>query len=426
MRVPKYSRDIIESLDSIQLTHFANDAERYEAKEAARRLLNRLETPFEQGWRLSLEKPVLIAGIQVALDLGIWEKWTKADKKKPGAAVDLGQLLKWANKHIEPNLLRRFFRHLAALYVLEETDVDAWKPTPYSLSLGDTESHTDQITQCGYVRALTAMFDSSIASLLTHSAPITQFPPESIFPGSFKKYNYREPIDLQALDNYRDMTNGTDFFALCAADPEGKGSSFMGLMTALQNHKMSWTDVYDTRKIIHGADISSGKPLFVDIGGAHGLDTSHLLERHGDLPADVLIVQDTPEVVAMPIEHLDPRIVKQAYDFFTPQPQLHARAYFFHAVPHDWPDADCVRMFSQAKAAFKPGYSKLLIYEVMLPKKGATSLMTTLDLQLMNCTSGMERTEEHWERLLCEAGFRIVEISRHPRAVESVTEADLR
>jgi hypothetical protein len=48
----------------------------------------------------------------------------------------------------------RYIRHLAALYMLEETDVDTWKPTPYSLSLGDAVSHTDQITQCGYVSKL--------------------------------------------------------------------------------------------------------------------------------------------------------------------------------------------------------------------------------------------------------------------------------
>ena len=218
MRVPDYSKNVIQSLDSIRPTQFADDARRYEAKEAARRLLNRLETPFEQGWRLSLETPVLIAGIQVALDLGIWEKWTEADKKKPGTAVDLEQLLKWVKKQIEPNLLRkptfltmsrtrirldkiltwnhagRFFRHLAALYVLEETNVDTWKPTPYSLSLGDTESHTDQITQCGYVRTFTVMFDSLIAYLLTHLAPITQFPPGSIFPDSFRNTTTASPL----------------------------------------------------------------------------------------------------------------------------------------------------------------------------------------------------------------------------------------
>jgi hypothetical protein len=221
------------------------------------------------------------------------------------------------------------------------------------------------------------------------------------------------------------MTNGTDFFATCAADPVGKGSSFIGLMAAIRNHKMSWTDVYDTSQIVNGANLSSGAALFVNIGGAHGLDTERLLANHPELPKGVLIPQDTPEVVSMTIENLSPKIMKQAYDLFTPQPQLHARCYFFHAVPHDWPDADCVRMFQQVKTALKPGYSKLLIYEVVLPKKGAMNMMTTLDLLLMNCTSGMERTEEHWGKLLGEAGFRIVRIVGHQRAVESVIEADL-
>lgn len=82
-------------------------------------------------------------------------------------------------------------------------------------------------------------------------------------------------------------------------------------------------------------------------------------------------------------------------------------------------------MFENVKAAMRKGYSKLLIYEVVLPAKGATSLMTTLDLQLMNCVSGLERTEEHWTKLLNQVGFKINSISRHPRAVESVIEAEI-
>lgn len=107
MKVRDHSRIVIKSLDSIQPTSFPSDAERYEVKEAARRLLSRLETPFEQSWRLSIETPVLIAAVQTALDLGIWEKWTEADKAKPGAPVDLEQLLKWTTKEVEPNLLRK-------------------------------------------------------------------------------------------------------------------------------------------------------------------------------------------------------------------------------------------------------------------------------------------------------------------------------
>jgi hypothetical protein len=121
-----------------------------------------------------------------------------------------------------------------------------------------------------------------------------------------------------------------------------------------------------------------------------------LLAKHLNLPSDVLVLQDLPEVIKTHYkEELDGRIKRMAHDFFTPQPVTGVRAYFFHAVPHDWPDADCVRIFENIKAAMKKGYSKLLIYEVVLPAQGATSLMTTLDLQLMNCVSGLERTEEH-------------------------------
>lgn len=107
MKVRDHSRIVIKSLDSIQPTNFPSDAERYEVKEAARRLLNRLENPFEQSWRLCSEIPALNAAIHTVLDLGIWEKWTEADKAKPGAAVNLEQLVKWANKEVEPDLLSK-------------------------------------------------------------------------------------------------------------------------------------------------------------------------------------------------------------------------------------------------------------------------------------------------------------------------------
>lgn len=208
-------------------------------------------------------------------------------------------------------------------------------------------------------------------------------------------------------------------------------------MTGMRNYKMDWTEVYDTTKLVSEADLGQEPfneqtpraPLFVDIGGLHGLDTARLVAKHPELPASTeLVVQDLPEVVSDQQQHqppLDPRIRRMAYDFFTPQPLVGARAYFFHAVPHDWPDADCVRILENVKAAMRRGYSKLLIYEMVIPVMGATSVMTTLDLQLMNCLSGLERTEDQWRRLLSGIGLEIVSISRHPRAVESVIEAGL-
>ncbi|KAK8000937.1 O-methyltransferase [Apiospora marii] len=404
----------IEFIDSIGVDSFKNDTERYAAKEAARRLLARIETPFERIWALAFENPVLIAGLQLCQDLGIWAKWTAAvGKGDEGKTQTLESLLGFCNTTVEPNLLYRFLNHMAALNFLEEVETKTWKPTAFSLAMGDGVSYIDQSVRCG----------------LDHTIP------GGVNLAKFLKENgYREPLDKEKFDNYRDLY-GDDFFAFCQKNP-GAGGSFIGLMTALRNHKMAWTEVYDTQRLLDGADLDvptadssqAPPPLFVDIGGAHGLDTQHLLTRHPrEIPADAaLYVEDLPEVVSTHAhEELDPRIRRVAHDFFTPQPIVGSRAYFLHAVPHDWPDADCLRIFGHTRAAMRRGYSKLLIYEVVLPARGATSLMTTLDLQLMACVSGMERTEAHWARLLGEAGFRIVEIFRHPRAVESVIEAEL-
>jgi hypothetical protein len=153
--------------------------------------------------------------------------------------------------------------------MLEETGPDTWKPTAFSIGLGDEAGHISAGVVCGD----------------DHTIPCALNMPKFLV-----KYDYKDPVDMSKLDNYTDLTGGTSFFAACAADPEGKGGSFIGLMTALRNHKMDWTEVYDTKKIVEGADVSGSTPLFVDIGGAHGLDTERLLARHPELPKDVLVL----------------------------------------------------------------------------------------------------------------------------------------
>lgn len=300
-------------------------------------------------------------------------------------------------------------KHLAALYVLQEHGEDAWKPTPFSLALGDEQSHMDHILKCG-------------TDLI--------IPANLHVPLSMRKFSYTEP--LGQADNFADL-HGVDFFTLCQRDAS-KGESFTGLMTALRNHKMAWTEVYDTRNLIHGggnneqtADATTiDGALFVDVGGCHGLDAARLLSQHPNLPAGSIVVQDLPEILtATEAEHLDPRIRTMPHDFFTPQPLIGCRAYFFHAVLHDWPDAECARILRHIVPAMKRGYSRLLVYETVLPAQGASSLMTTLDLQLMNIVSGLERTESHWRKLLESVGLRVVGISSHFRALESVIEAEL-
>ena len=96
----------VELLDSISVESFKTDADRYEAKEAAKRLLARLETPFERSWALSFENPVLIAGLQLCQDLGIWSKWV-VKQGEEGGPQSLDDILKMCDVPVQPNLLRK-------------------------------------------------------------------------------------------------------------------------------------------------------------------------------------------------------------------------------------------------------------------------------------------------------------------------------
>lgn len=95
-------------LDSIQPESFRSDADRYEAKEAARRLLARLETPFERGWAITCEVSVLVPGLIVFHDLDIWSKWDKLSKSQGPITQSLSQIIDMCSAPAEPNLLREF------------------------------------------------------------------------------------------------------------------------------------------------------------------------------------------------------------------------------------------------------------------------------------------------------------------------------
>ena len=70
----------------------------------------------------------------------------------------------------------------------------------------------------------------------------------------------------------------------------------------------------------------------------------------------------------------------------------------------------------------KPGYSRLLINEMVIPDRNAPLLMTALDLTMLAHHSGLERSEKMWRELLPRAGLKIVEVLTSPGA-EGIIEA---
>jgi len=63
------------------------------------------------------------------------------------------------------------------------------------------------------------------------------------------------------------------------------------------------------------------------------------------------------------------------------------------SIPHDHSDAKCREILQNIIKAMKPGYSKLLIFEWILPDMGSPLYPALLDLNMLALLSGMERTE---------------------------------
>lgn len=73
----------------------------------------------------------------------------------------------------------------------------------------------------------------------------------------------------------------------------------------------------------------------------------------------------------------------------------------------------------------KPGYSKILINDYMIPNQGAHWLQTSLDWELMASLGSRHRTEKEMRAMIDGVGLRISSIFKHPLSIDSLIELDL-
>lgn len=79
----------------------------------------------------------------------------------------------------------------------------------------------------------------------------------------------------------------------------------------------------------------------------------------------------------------------------------------------------------QLRKAMKPGYSRLIVNEWVLPETGATRFMASQDLNMLSVNAGMERTAGLHREYLEAAGLRIVNIYNPDDQIsEAVIEAE--
>ena len=73
----------------------------------------------------------------------------------------------------------------------------------------------------------------------------------------------------------------------------------------------------------------------------------------------------------------------------------------------------------------KPGYSKILLNEMVVPDKEADIVATQVDMIMMAALAACERSESHWKSLMEAAGLKIEKVWTDSPDSESVIEVVL-
>lgn len=214
-------------------------------------------------------------------------------------------------------------------------------------------------------------------------------------------------------------------FSYLAAHPDvyHDFSNWMGVMSRVS--QTNWYDIYPVReRLLADADSSPDSPLFVDVGGSYGHDIEDFRSRFPDAKGQ-LIVQDLPKVIDG-ITSLDPTIKRMHHDFFTPQPVIGARAYFFRQIFHDFSDTDCRRILQNLRPAMKKGYSRLLINDQVIPEINAPNVPVMLDMTMMNLLAAKDRSERQWNELMKSEGYEVLGFWSSAGGAEGFVEATLK
>jgi O-methyltransferase domain len=263
------------------------------------------------------------------------------------------------------------------------------------------------------------------------------------FPQWLKENGYKAPTDGKNTAMQPGFNTDLHFFEYLASEPEYP-VRFMNHMSAYHQGRPSWMDpgFYPVEERL-AVGLDPNAPLLVDVGGSTGHDLQEFHRKHPEVQGK-LVLQDLPEVIKQANSFVGPEIEAVEHDFFKEQPikgllisssvqvtytyqikNTGARAYYMHSILHDWPNDKCKEILTNLAQAMKPGYSKVLINENVIPDMDADWQTTSLDIIMMSIFASQERTERQWHALVESAGLKIVKIFTAEKGVESLIECEL-
>ncbi|RMZ80507.1 hypothetical protein DV737_g2960, partial [Chaetothyriales sp. CBS 132003] len=302
------------------------------------------------------------------------------------------QLAEGAKADLE--LVARILWHLAPNNMVREGDHDHYLATPFVVASNDPDFAT------GLIYGIEGMIPTfqGLAEFLAQT-------------------DYVLPHDDQKGSVQYGLPTDKSFFGV-VQENKRLGAAFNRFMPVYAQKRPRWVDFSPCQeRLLHGANTSKG-PLLIDFGRGLRREIGAFHAKHPTAPGH-LVLQSLPSTVKQVTVELVAR------DFFTPRPleYRHARAYFLHLVLHDWPHHKCHAILSHLRDAMKPGYSKMLINEIVLPDAGAPLQQTSLDWTTMAREEPVASSQ--WNQILTAVGLKIMNIYSKDPTSESLVLAVL-
>jgi demethylsterigmatocystin 6-O-methyltransferase len=234
---------------------------------------------------------------------------------------------------------------------------------------------------------------------------LVHFPVAQVLPQYLKKHKYQNMTNNRDLPFQNALNTDLTPFEYMKGDPvQMKALGHIMVLDATKH----WVSSYPAIDTVGSFSAAPDSAVLVDVGGGFGQHSVAFRNKFTNLPGRI-VVQDLPSTLAHIPSPKPAGIEFQEHDFFTEQPIRGAKFYYLRHILHDWPSEDCVRILQSIVPAMS-SESLILIDEVVLPETNVPWQVAFMDLSMMACLGGLERSKEDWESLLDRAGLRVVNL----------------
>ncbi|KAI1824146.1 O-methyltransferase [Xylaria intraflava] len=218
---------------------------------------------------------------------------------------------------------------------------------------------------------------------------------------------------------------GSTYYEVIEEDPVMSDAWHKGMMTIEATQPI--TGMFPFRSMQAAVEAEPQRTFIVDVGGGRGNALVSIMRECGGSYGADMILQDMPQVLEGSDTVRIEGVQNMAHNFFDPQPVKNAHIYYLRNVLHNHYDERSRAILRKIVDAMGPT-SRVLICEMILPTTataGSDPFPFFMDLNMF-MEGGIERSEEHWLRLLKEVGLKVEKIWRQPdNPVQSTIEATL-